>query len=181
MATRLVQKEFDWCALFLSSDLSRMGMNVQGFKYWPCLYPVGRRKGSSLQLQVNNWNSYTCVVGRVFVKRRLTFSLHCCPLNSLQKRKAKIWVYVTVILQIFFVSEMSCLNQRLVIKVGVLTDKEGTCLMVVTKDLVLELLHALQSSRFPFAALRSPKVVFLGTYFHREITVLYTLLYTTSR
>lgn len=76
---------------------------------------------------------------------------------------------------------MSCLIQRLAIKVGVLTDKKGTCLLLVTKDLVLELLHALQSSCFPFAALGSQKVVFLGTYFHGDVTVLYMLLYIASR
>lgn len=53
-------------------------------------------------------------------------------------------------------------------------------MLLVTKDLVLELLHALQSSCFPFAALGSQKVVFLGTYFHGDVTVLYMLLYIAS-
>lgn len=90
-------------------------------------------------------------------------------------------MYVALILDIFFVPEISCLNQRLLIKVGVLTDKKETCLLLVTRDVVFELLHALQSSCFPFAALGSPKVVFLGTYFCREITALYKLLYIASR
>lgn len=111
--------------------------------------------------------------GTVFIEKILTFSLHCCPLNSLQKRKAESLVYVTLILHMFFVSEMSCLNQRLVIKVGVLTDKKGTCLLLVTKDLVLELLHAFQSSCFPFAALRSPKVVSVHLLSQRDNSVIH--------